>query len=99
MKKWLLILAVGFTAVSCTWWHETFDDTEECTEWYIEEMSEADDLDEFEEIANDLSLWYKDLGRVEQWKADKAFNEWYENHESKAEKIKERYEKVYTKYR
>ena len=53
MKKWLLILAVGFTAVSCTWWHETFDDTEECTEWYIEEMSEADDLDEFEEIAND----------------------------------------------
>ena len=99
MKKWLLILTVGLTAASCQWWHETFDDPEECMEWYLDEMSEADDLDEFEEIANDYSIWYQNLGRVEQWKADKAWDEWRENHESKIEKIDERFNKVYTKYR
>lgn len=98
MKKWLLILAVGMAATSCQWWHETFDDVEECTEWYLEEMAEADDLEDFEEIANDYSLWYKDLGRVEQWKADKAWDEWREEHESKSEKIDERFDKIYVKY-
>ena len=98
MKKWFLILAVGMTAASCQWWHETFDDVEECTEWYLEEMAEADDLEDFEEIYNDFGLWYKDLGRVEQWKADKAGYEWREEHESKYEKIDERFHKIDVKY-
>lgn len=44
MKKLLLLLAVCLTAVSCQWWHETFDSPEECAKWYIEEMVEADNL-------------------------------------------------------
>ena len=98
MKKWLLILTVGLTAASCQWWHETFDDVEECTEWYLEEMAEADDLEDFEEIFNDFGLWYDDLGRVEQWKSDKAADDWFEDNESKDEKIRERLKDVNEKY-
>ncbi len=98
MKKWLLILAVGLTAASCQWWHETFDDPEECAVWYLEKMADAEDLEEFEDISEDFSLWAKDLGRVDGWKCDKAYEEWAEDNESKAEKIEDRYEEVYEKY-
>ena len=58
MKKWLLILAVGITTVSCQqWWHENFCDVEECEEWYLKEMSETNDLDEFEEALKSLKIF------------------------------------------
>ena len=99
MKKWLLILAVGLTAASCQWWHETFDDVEECTEWYLEELAKTKDLDEFEELYNDYSIWRSDLGWTDQLKAYQADDKWRKDNEEKADKIDERYDKLYDKYK
>ena len=98
MKKLLLLVAVCLTLTSCKWWHETFDDTNECAVWYVEQMYEADDLDDFEDIANDFYLWMKDLGKVEQWKAEKALDEWSEENEKKSEKIDKRFKELNEKY-
>lgn len=95
MKKWLLILAVGLTAASCQWWHETFDDPEECAEWYSEQMWKAiqdNDVDEFIEVYNDADAYRKSLGEVDQKKADEASDKWMEKNVDK-EKLKEFYEK------
>ena len=99
MKKWLLILAVGMTAVSCTWWHETFDDVKECEEWYLEELAKAKDLDKFEEIYNDYTAWRNELGWVDKLKADEAFGDWIEDNEDEWADIGERRTKVYDKYK
>ena len=99
MKKWLIILAVGFTAVSCQWWHETFDDVKECEEWYLEELAKAKDLDKFEEIYNDYTAWRNELGSVDVLKADEAFRDWVEDNEDEWADIEERTTKVYDKYK
>ena len=99
MKKWILILAVGITATSCQWWHETFDDPEECTEWYLEELSKTSDLKEFEDIYNDYTSWINDLNLTELYKASQAEKDWMKAHEDKWEKINERQNKVYEKYK
>ena len=99
MKKWLLILAVGFTAVSCTWWHETFNSAEDCQEWYLEELSDAEDLDEFEEIYNDYTLWNSKLGQVDSWKAYAKEQEWADDNEKKYERINEKINKLRELYR
>lgn len=98
MKKWILILAVGITATSCQWWHETFDDPEECTEWYLNELNEADDIEEFEEIYNDFTIWRSDLGQVDKWKATAKRDEWYDENEKKAEKIEKNIDKLRAMY-
>jgi hypothetical protein len=99
MKKWLLILAVGLTAASCQWWHETFNDPEECVVWYLDKLAETKDLDEFEELYNDYTIWYEDLGYIDQIKCEKAAREWREDHEDEWEDIDERNDKLYEKYR
>lgn len=100
MKKWLLILAVGITTVSCQqWWHENFCDVEECEEWYLKEMSETNDLDEFEEIYNDYTLWRSHLGEIAMWKANAKNMEWSDDNEEKSEKINKNINKLRKLYR
>ena len=98
MKKILLLLAVCVAATSCQWWHETFDSPEECAKWYIEEMVEADNLSDFEEVYNDFTKWENTLGDVDRWKVNKVVNDWSEDNEKKAEKIDEKYNDIYEKY-
>ena len=99
MKKWLIILAVGFTAVSCQWWHETFDDVKECEEWYLEELAKAKDLDKFEEMYNDYTAWRNELGLTDELKANEVFRDWVEDNEDEWADIEERKTKVYDKYK
>jgi len=97
MKKLLLLLAVCLTAVSCQWWHETFDSPEECAKWYIEEMVEADNLSDFEAY-NDFTKWENTLGRVDSWKVNKVMNDWSEDNEKEAEKIDKKLDDLRDKY-
>lgn len=81
MKKLLLLLAVCVTLTSCKWIHETFYSVEDCAEWYAEQMHDAildDDVDEFIEVYNDWTKWYKSLGDADMKKAVKAGDEWLE---------------------
>ena len=98
MKKWLIILAVGFTAVSCQWWHETFDDVEECTEWYLDELDKTNNLKDFEGLYNDYTEWRNELGFVDALKARKAANDWREDNEKESEKMNEKIDELYEKY-
>jgi hypothetical protein len=98
MKKLLLLLAVCLTAVSCQWWHETFDSPEECAEWYAEEMTEADNLSDFEEVYNDYTKWFTTLGEVDRIKVNKWWNDWREDNEKKAEDIDKQVRDIYEKY-
>jgi hypothetical protein len=99
MKKWLLILAVGLTAASCQWWHETFDDVKECEEWYLDKLADTDDLEDFEEVYNDYTIWRGDLGEIDELKANTAEQEWVDDNEKKSEKIYERIDKLRDLYR
>ena len=99
MKKWLLILVAGMTAASCQWWHETFYSVEECEEWYLEELSETDDLEEFEEIYNDYTIWRSDLGSIDRIKAGTKNMEWSDDNEKKSEKIDKNIDKLRELYR
>lgn len=98
MKKLLLLLAVCLTAVSCQWWHETFDSPEECAKWYIEEMVEADNLSDFEEVYNDFTKWENTLGIVERWKVNKVMKDWSEDNKKEAKKIDEKLDDLRDKY-
>lgn len=98
MKKLLLLLAVCLTAASCQWWHQTFDDPEECAEWYMEELSEAKSND-FEVLVNDFTKWRNNLGLVDELKVNKAIEDWTEDNEKKAEKIDKKVNDIYEKYR
>ena len=83
MKKLLAILAVCFVMVSCQLWHETFDSTEECVTWYLDELYDAaaaDDVDEFRDLAADLNAYQTD-------KMDEAFDAGYKYGSRNPEKI------------
>ena len=74
MKKLLAILAVCFVAVSCQWWHETFDSPEDCAKWYSEQIQEAyedGDVEEAVELLGDFMEWYAGLDAADQAKVDR----------------------------
>lgn len=74
MKKLLAILAVCFVAVSCQWWHETFDSPEDCAKWYSEQVQEAyedGDVEEALELLGDFMEWYAGLDAADQAKVDR----------------------------
>ena len=76
MKKLLAILAVCFVAVSCQWWHETFDSPAECGKWYAEQIADAiedGDMEEATEIAADFEEYVEGLSEKEQLEALEAF--------------------------
>lgn len=87
MKRWLLILALCTATVSCKWYYKNFASTEECAEWYLERLNDADDINEYEAIRDEYNAWFNTLSISEQQKASKAVDEWYNNNESKAEKV------------
>lgn len=90
MKKWLLILMVCVVAVSCKWWHETFDNPTECAEWYLDELYEAaadGDVSKFRERANDLDEWEAGLSSSELQEVTQAGFNYGQAHPNKIEKI------------
>jgi hypothetical protein len=90
MKKWLLILMVCVVAVSCKWWHETFDNPAECAEWYLDELYEAaadGDVSKFRERANDLDEWEAGLSSSELQEVDQAGFNYGQAHPNKIKKI------------
>ena len=91
MKKLLAILAVCFVMVSCQWWHETFDSTEECVTWYLDELYDAavaGDVDEFRDLAADCNAYQAD-------KLDEAFDAGYNYGSRNPEKIQKIVEFAY----
>jgi hypothetical protein len=69
MKKLLAILAVCFVMVSCQWWHETFSSPEDCTIWYVEQVSEAyadGDMAKAAELIADFEEWVAGLDAADQ---------------------------------
>ena len=71
MKKLLAILAVCFVMVSGQWGHETFDSPEECTIWYVEQVSEAyadGDMEKAAELMVDFEKWVTGLDTADQLK-------------------------------
>ncbi len=90
MKKWLLILLVCVTAVSCRWWHETFDSPSECGEWYMDELYDAaadGDVSKFRERAKDLDKWEASLSTSELEEVTRAGFDYGIKYPSKIEKI------------
>ena len=83
MKKLLVILAVCFVAVSCQWWHETFDSPAECAEWYLDEIYEAaseGDQAKAAELYSDMLKWAEGLDAADAQEADEAAWEWMAKH-------------------
>lgn len=70
MKKIFMLMALcaSIALTSCTWIHETFYSTEDCCEWYLDELYEAAvdrDAKKFRDRANDLSKWEDGLSASE----------------------------------
>ena len=88
MKKLFIIMALSVTLLctpSCRWIHETFYPTEDCAEWYLDEIYDAA-LDGDEKKASErydqMMDWYNDLSSSDQRKADKAALKWMDKHPS-----------------
>ena len=90
MRRWLLILLVCVAAVSCRWWHETFDDPGECAEWYLDELYEAavdGDVSKFRERVDDINEWEAGLSASESEEVVGAVIRYSNAHPSRVEKI------------
>lgn len=96
MKKYLLILATCALFTSCQWYYENIAATEDCAEWYCEELYEAAkdcDVDDFREVYFDLFEWIDSLDESEKEYAKEVIDNWTESNEFKKDVVDDFWDK------
>ena len=92
MKKLLIILAACFVLTSCQWIAENIYTTEDCIEWYADEIYDAaqdDDRERVIELYTDMFAYIAKLDKAEQIKAMEAANRWDTSNPYKSEFVEE----------
>ncbi len=92
MKKLLLIAAMCgcLLFTSCKWYYENFSSVESCTEWYLEQLSDAidsDDADDIASVTEDLVLWVEGLSSEDLSEFQRACEKWGEANPIKGLKV------------